>query len=216
MNKTDESCARVILFTAPGCAFCPIVSKAFATLQEQGLLGAFEKYDISINTDKASDYHVRTVPWFMINELEFTGAHSEKEIRYWIEHAGTDDGILRYISEALEAGRLKHIEDMIRKHHHWLPIALNIAADTDSPIQARIGLAALLEGLAGDELLQGILPDLAELVRHPDHRVRADACHYLGLIPSAQSIDLLKTCLNDEHAEVRELAQDGLELIQSD
>jgi len=61
-----------------------------------------------------------------------------------------------------------------------------------------------------------ILPQLEALIRHQDHRVRADACHYLGLIPSRQSVALLKVCLNDSHPEVRELAEDGLELIQAD
>ena len=164
----------------------------------------------------AEKFNVRSVPWFKINNLEFFGAHTSAEIEYWVSHAHTPTGILRYITETLEAGQLKQIEDLIRKYPEWLAISLQILADSTSPIQARIGLSAVIENFAGDEILLTILPNLEVLLADEDHRVRADACHYLGMIPSIKIKELLTRCLSDDHPEVREVAEDGLELIQSD
>ena len=179
------------------------------------MLSGFEKYDLTTNTALAEKYKVRSVPWFKINDLEFFGSHTSAEIEYWVTHSDSADGILRYITEALEVGQLKQIENLIRKHPEWLEVALNILADTNSPIQARIGLGAIIEGFAGDKILTTILPALETLLSNEDHRVRADSCHYLGMIPSSKSEALLKLCLSDDHHEVREVAKDGLELIQS-
>ncbi len=215
MTEVTNTDIHVILFTTPHCAYCPGVSKIFTGLDEKGLLARYEKYDLTTDTSLAEQYNVRSVPWFKINDLEFFGSHSSAEIEYWVTHANSPEGILRYISEALEAGHLKQIEQLIRKHPAWLEISLNILADTNSPIQARIGLGAIIEGFAGDKILTTILPSLETFLSNEDHRVRADACHYLGMIPSVKCEALLKTCLSDDHPEVREVAEDGLEFIQS-
>jgi len=210
MNESTDPLCQVILFTAPHCAYCPGVSKIFNGLNEQGKLSSYEKFDLSIDSSLAEKYNIRSVPWFKINDLEFFGSHSASEIEYWVDHSHTNTGILRYIVESLDAGKLSHIENLIRTHPYWLPIALGIVSDLNSPIQARIGLAATLEGLAGEPVLNTILPQLETLIGDPDHRMRADACHYLGLLSSPKRIELLTSCLTDPHPEVRELAEDGL------
>ncbi|VAW99102.1 hypothetical protein MNBD_GAMMA21-2862 [hydrothermal vent metagenome] len=216
MTKQPGTACKVILFTSPHCAYCPAISKIFSALNEQGLLSEFKKYDLTTHPSLAEKFNVRSVPWFKINSLEFFGSHTPAEIEYWVTHSSTPAGILRYITETLEAGQLNQIENLIRKHPDWLAISLQILADTTSPIQARIGLGAVIESFAGDEILLTILPSLEVLLADADHRVRADACHYLGMIPSNKIKGLLTSCLSDEHPEVREVAEDGLELIQSD
>ncbi len=215
MTKSTDPSSQVTLFTSPHCAYCPSISKIFSNLDEQGLLNKFEKYDLTTNPSLAEKFNVRSVPWFKINDLEFFGSHSAAEIEYWVTHSNTAEGILRYITESLEMGHLKKIENLIREHPEWLEIALDILADANSPIQARIGLGAIIESFSGDNILLTILPTLKAFLANEDHRVRADACHYLGMIPSNKSEKLLKSCLTDEHHEVREVAEDGLELIQS-
>jgi len=64
--------------------------------------------------------------------------------------------------------------------------------------------------------LQDLLPQLAELSRHPDHRVRADACNLLGLSGSEEARDYLKICLNDSSEEVREIATESLLLLDTE
>jgi hypothetical protein len=65
--------------------------------------------------------------------------------------------------------------------------------------------------MAGSQQLNELLPTLEKLTQHDDHRVRGDACHYLGFINSARSKEILTHCLDDAHDEVREIAQDSLD-----
>lgn len=78
----------------------------------------------------------------------------------------------------------------------------------------RAGVNALLEAYSKAPPLQNLLPQLAELTRHTDHRVRADACHLLGLSGSAGARPFLGTCINDSSEEVREIAAESLELLK--
>ena len=73
---------------------------------------------------------------------------------------------------------------------------------------------ALLEAHANSPSLQNLLPQLAELSRNADHRVRADACHLLGLTGSAAARPYIEACLNDVHEEVREIAEEALEALE--
>lgn len=210
MSDTSEA-SHAILFTSTHCPHCPSVKKILTELNQSGKLDNLEIYDVASNHELAEKYGVRSVPWFRIGELEFQGLYSSGELTFWVEHATHDEGILRYITEKLKEGQLGIVENLIQQHPAWLDVALRILEDTGAPLQARIGLGAILEGLADNSLLESIYPQLEKLTRHADHRVRGDACHYLGLIKTEASKIALQQCLSDEHPEVREIAQDSLE-----
>ena len=53
-------------------------------------------------------------------------------------------------------------------------------------------------------------PKLAEILHDPNPRNRADAAHYLSLIGGVEAFRLLRECLNDPDAAVREIAYDAL------
>ncbi|NNJ95953.1 MAG: HEAT repeat domain-containing protein, partial [Gammaproteobacteria bacterium] len=59
------------------------------------------------------------------------------------------------------------------------------------------------------ELLE-LVPGLGELTRHPDPRVRSDACHYLSLTHDASVREYIEPLIDDDHAEVREVAEESL------
>lgn len=203
----------VLLLIASGCAICPVVHKILSQLDADGRLNRFEVINISQQPQLAQDHGVRSVPWFRIGELEFQGMHSAKELDYWVSHALSNEGIKRYLIEELEAGHLAAILQLIRRHPHWLHIALSIMADLEAPIQARIGLGAIFENLQGDPMLQDLIPELSQLSRHADKQVRADACYYLGLSGSSEAKPALSTCLQDPDPEVREIAQEALDSL---
>ena len=211
MSSATTGLNHAILFTSKQCPHCPSVSKILKQLDQEGKLASLDIFDISQEQTLAQKYQIRSVPWFKIADLEFQGLHSAGEINYWTEKAGEEEGILRYLIENLEADKLGQVETLIKQHPDWLNIALQILADVTAPIQARIGLGAVIEGLENTELLEGVLPSLEKLTQHEDHRVRGDACHYLGFIKTAKSKEIIKRCLNDEHAEVCEIAEESLE-----
>jgi HEAT repeat protein len=59
------------------------------------------------------------------------------------------------------------------------------------------------------------VPALGLLTGHGDARVRADACHMLGLSGSTSAIKYLEARRDDPDAEVREIAVESLEELQN-
>ena len=202
---------EAILFTSPACPHCPALKKILQGLHDSGQLSQLQLHDVNHSAELAQQLGVRSIPWFRIGELEFQGLHSAGELQYWAAHANDAQGILRYISQALEAGQLSSIEKMIHRHPPWLQIAIQLLADMQAPLSARIGLGAILESLQDDPILETVLPQLVAMSQHSDFRVRSDACHYLGLFNNTSAREALQTRLTDEHAEVREIARESLE-----
>ena len=204
---------HVLLFKSPSCPHCPTLLKIFTQMAQQGRLSGLQVLDVTQESELAAQYGVRSVPWFRIAALEFQGLHSAAELDYWVNHATTNEGIKKYITEQLEAGHLSDISEKLSSEPGWLDLALEIIADVHSPMQARIGIGAMLEGLAGKPALISLVPALGRLTRHDARSVRCDACHYLGLSGDPSARPYLEVCLRDADAEVREIARESLELL---
>ena len=213
MAKSASTAPDVLLLTASGCPHCPVVHKIFSQLKTEQKIGKLEVVNISQHPEAAAQYDVRSVPWFRIGGLEFQGLHSAAELEYWATHASSESGIRKYLIDELEAGHLATIEKLLRECPTWLRIGLSIVSDMEAPIQARIGLGAVFEGLQGDPLLSTLVQPLAELTRHHDQRVRGDACYYLGLTGQSAARPWLQACMNDSDAEVRDIAEEALQSL---
>lgn len=200
----------VLLFTSTHCPHCAALKASLEKLQQQGQVGQLSVVNIEQHPEQAAKYNVRSVPWFKIAELEFIGAHSLKELTYWVKNADTIDGIRQYLVEQLEAGKLQQTEQLLRRHPQWLKLCIPVLSDMQSPLQARIGISAIIEGMAGEPMLENILAPLEQLLDNNDARVRGDACHLLSLINHAQARELVGRCLQDPDPQVREIAQDAL------
>ena len=206
---------HVLLFKSSSCPHCPTVLRILTHMLEQGRLAELQVYDVAQESELAAQYGVRSVPWFSIEALEFQGLHSAAELEYWVDHATSHEGIKKYITEQLEAGHLPVISDKLSSEPGWLAHALEIIADLQSPMQARIGIGAILEDLAGAPALVALVPALGALTRHDAPTVRSDACHYLGLSGDVTARPYLEACLTDANAEVRDIARESLEHIPS-
>lgn len=199
-----------LLLLTSNCPNCPKVLEELAQLVKQGMIGRLEVINLEQHPEIAETYAVRSVPWFRIGQLDFYGVHHHTELLNWANTALTDSGIREYITQQLKDGHLNLIESKLREHSHWLNIALELISDMDAPMQARIGIGALFESLQGAPLLRNALSKLTELTCHSDHRVRGDACYYLGLTQAPEARAVLTTCLHDNNSEVREIAQEAI------
>ncbi|MFN3884804.1 MAG: HEAT repeat domain-containing protein, partial [Rhodocyclaceae bacterium] len=74
---------------------------------------------------------------------------------------------------------------------------------------------AVLERYAGTQALQALIPALAMLSGHGDPRVRADACHLLGLTGSPAAIEYLEARRDDPDPDVREIVAESLAELQT-
>jgi len=200
-----------LLFIAPGCPHCATVLRGLNELAKQALIGKLTVVNVAEHPEEAAEYGVRAAPWLRLGPFTLTGAHSPAELRQWAEWASGEEGSARYVEHLLKQGGYKQAAAFIDADTHRLKPLLAIVADPGAKLGVRLGVSALLEAHANSPSLQDLLPQLAELTRHADHRVRADACHLLGLTGSAAARTHLETCLNDVHEEVREIAEEAME-----
>lgn len=203
-----------LLFTAPGCPHCHTVLQGLNELAKQALIGTLTVVDVTEHPELAAQYGVRTTPWLRLGPFTLTGTHSPAELRQWAEWANGEEGIAHYIEHLLKQGSYKQAVAFIEADTQRLTPLLAIIANPKAKIGVRLGVSALLEAHANTAELRKLLPQLADLTRHADHRVRADACHLLGLTGSAAARTHVEACLNDAHEEVREIAKEAMEELE--
>jgi hypothetical protein len=203
-----------LLFVAPGCPHCAIVLQGLNGLVKQGLIGKLTVVDVAEHPEQAAEYGVRAAPWLRLGPFTLTGAHSPAELRLWAEWANGEEGTAHYVEHLLKQGGYRQAAAFIDADTNRLKPLLAIVADPGAKLEVRLGVSALLEAHANSPSLQNLLPQLGELTRHADHRVRADACHLLGLTGSAAARSYVETCLKDVHEEVREIAKEAIEELE--
>jgi hypothetical protein len=208
MNAPDA-----VLLLHATCPHCPAVLNTLAELVKQGALGSLEVVNITAKPERAEALGIRSVPWYRIGDFELNGRRSPEELRLWAERARDDSGMAAYFDELLQQQGIATVEHILAQHPRHFSAVLTLLGDPDSAIQTRLGIGAILESYAGTATLRGLLTPLAELTRHSDHRLRTDACHYLGLTHAEQARPYLSACLQDTNAEVRETAADSLALL---
>lgn len=207
--------ADALLFTAPGCPHCPGVKTALEGLLKEGVIASLEVIDISQGAEKASELGVRSVPWLRLGEFVLTGAQTPQALRGWAQKAADGQDIGANLKHLLTHGELNEAEALLGREPQHLPALLALLQEKERPMQLALGISAILEGLEGKEVLNQLLPALEGLSQHPEHNLRSDACHYLGLLNHPEACRLLEASLDDEQAEVREIAAEALAAQQA-
>lgn len=108
-------------------------------------------------------------------------------------------------------GQLKSVLAVVERLPKALADLLPIVANPEANLNVRFGASAVLERYAHTPALQALIPALGMLAAHGDARVRADACHLLGLTGSAAAIKYLEGRRDDPDAQVREIVAESLE-----
>jgi len=112
-------------------------------------------------------------------------------------------------------GQLKSVLAVVERFPKALADLLPIVANPEANLNVRFGASAVLERYAGTSALQALVPALGMLAGHGDARVRADACHLLGLSGSNAAIKYLEARRDDPDAEVREIVAESLEELET-
>lgn len=204
-----------LLFVTPVCTHCPPVLHSLGEMVKQALIGKLTVVNIAAHPEQAAEYGVRAAPWLRLGPFTLTGAHSLAELKQWAEWATGDEGTAHYVEHLLKEGDYKHAVAFIAGDTHRLKALLAIVANPEANISVRLGVSALLEAYTNTPELQALLPQLAVLTRHADHRVRADACYLLGRTGSAAARDHVAVCLEDASDEVQEIAEEAMEELET-
>jgi len=202
-----------LLFITPGCPHCPAVLQGLSDMVKQATIGKLTVVNAAAHPELAEQYGVRAAPWLRLGPFILTGAQSPAELRQWVEWSNGDEGVAHYVEHLLNEGGFKQAGLFIAEDTQRLKPLLAIVANPEKSIEVRVGVDALLEAYSNKPPLQNLLPQLTELTRHADHRVRADACNLLGLSGSAAARPVVAGCLQDSSDEVREIAAESLALL---
>ena len=212
-NQTTRNPDALVLIS-PHCPHCAQVLQGLQELVKEGALSRLEIVNIAADPGPATERGVRSVPWTQIGPFVLEGSHSPAELRHWAERANDPDGMAWYIDEQLKTGGLSRVEVMIKEDPSRLDAIPRLAGDSDTAMQTRVGIAALLESLEGSGLAKGLGKEFIKLTNHPDNRVRADACHFLAFTEDKDNIAPLEACLDDSDATVREIAAESIEHLR--
>ena len=197
------------------CPYCPTVLRGLSELVKTGAVGKLEAVNIEQHPEVAHALGVRSVPWVRIGPFELEGLRSEKELREWAEAAGSEAGLASYLAELLSTGKIDRTIKLIQENPAALNALLLLFSKPETQLNTRIGISAIMEHLAGSELLQGIVDRLGELAKHDESQIRGDAAHYLGLTGSEQASTYLEPLLKDADAAVRAVARESLDLLRA-
>jgi HEAT repeat protein len=107
-------------------------------------------------------------------------------------------------------GQLKRVLEVVERMPAALADLLPIVANPEADMNVRFGASAVFERYAGSTVLKALVPALGMLTGHGDARVRADACHFLGLSAAPEAKRYLEARLDDPDDEVREIASESL------
>ncbi len=207
------SAPDALLLISTHCPHCPAMLASLADLVKQGTIGRLEAVNLEQHPEVGQALGVRSVPWLRLGRIELAGVHSKTELAEWAAKADSEEGLADWFHMLLKEGQLPRAQEMIEADPALLAVVLPIVGNVEASLNVRLGAGVLLENFAGTEALRALLPRLGELSQHADARVRADACHYLGLTGDAAARPWLEARINDEDADVREIAAESLQAI---
>jgi thiol-disulfide isomerase/thioredoxin len=202
-----------LLLIGTRCPHCQATLDALGRLVKEGAIGRLTVINLDARPDAPEAEGVRSVPWTRLGPFELSGALSASELSDWAEIAAGGGGSARYFAHLIESGRIQSALQRVRSAPGSLLDLLNLFADPETPLSVRIGIGAIMEGLAGEGLLAQALPAIEPLALSDSPQIRADACWFLGLAGNPGASGTLLRLCDDEHAEVRESAADALALL---
>ena len=135
---------------------------------------------------------------------------------YSLMQRGQQTDLLQMISDYMENGFLENIIDMYR-HDATLYYLIGELIQ-DERVRVRLGATALMEELKKMDADHVILAqeNLLPLLHHADAVVRGDAANLVGLIGNSASLPRLKELMEDENGNVRLIAQEAIQELESD
>lgn len=202
-----------LLLISTHCPHCPAMLSALADLVKQGAIGRLEAVNLEQRPEVGQALGVRSVPWVRIGRIELAGVHGKAELADWAAKADSEAGIADWFHMLLKEGQLPRVQTLIDAEPALLAAVLPIVGNVDASLNVRLGAGVLFEAFAGTRTLASLIPQLGDLSRHPDARVRADACHYLGLTGDPTARPWLDARTTDDDADVREIAFESLQNI---
>jgi hypothetical protein len=215
-TNPDRPAPEALVYVSSACPHCGAVLDGLVRLVKQGRMSRLEIVNLTAGRQPAAGDAVRSVPWTRIGPFELVGSIPADELADWAERAAAGTGWAAYYAHLLENRRLEEAERRLRTNPAGLLDLLALIGAEETPMALRVGIGALMEGLAGEPALRVAVPALVQLTLSDNPQARADACHFLSLAGDPQAIPAVRRLLDDERPDVREIAAETLALLGAD
>lgn len=200
----------VTLYIANGCPHCASLLQLMTQRIKQGTIGRLEIINISTRSQVAQELNLRSVPVTRIGPFEFEGALSAAEIDRWIGAGTSAAAIMDYMDEMLSHGKMHKIQVAIQRDPAWLPYLLRLLNRAELPMQARIGIVAIMEGVPNDQITAEIIASLTQTLDGGDPHIQTDALHILSLYDLPEIKTIMEHYLDNGNDEMKEIANEYL------
>ena len=206
--------ADLLVLIAATCPNCPsLVRKVLAMAVRQPLIRLIIA-DVVRFEDLALRYKVRSTPTLIVNQTAtFVGDVEEETIVRHLLGSNDPSSLTAVLESMIAAGRAEDAGVLMvsRRHPHAI---LPLYRSSHFPL--RVGaLVAMEEALEQDPRgLDPLVEDLMELLVHEDKGLRGDTAALLGKIGDPRAIPALRRAAQDTDSDVREAAEEALELLE--
>ncbi len=210
-KNSSKSTIDALLIITSSCPHCPSVLQHLSNLVKSGEIAELTIINLDQKPLAAKQYDVRSVPWIKIGNQHLQGLQTLETIRQNIVWAKNKQSLAADFDFLLSDGQANKVTQQIVQDPSAINALLELLGNEGTVLSTRIGIGVVMEDFANSDLLQSIIPQLAKLTKHSNSLIRSDACHYLALSKDPSVRPILEACLNDNNADVREIAQDGLD-----
>jgi thiol-disulfide isomerase/thioredoxin len=202
------------LFVMQGCHVCPEMERTFHDLKHKGQINELKIFDVNEHPQLAQQYNIRSVPYYMINGVGFSGLKSQSEILKLLQ-SKDDQNLQVWIAEQLAEGQLDAVETRVVQELKVREAVMRLLEDIDTPLMVRIGLTAVIESLAEHGVFTDFEKRFIKLANHPEDRIAIDAIYYLQLISTPLTLEKLAEIAQKGRPELQQQAQELLLEISS-
>jgi hypothetical protein len=205
--------AELLVLIGPACPYCPnLVRKVLAMAVRQPLIRV-TIVDVVHFEDLVLRYKAESTPTLIVNDaLTFVGDVAEETIAGHLIGRDETSSLTHVLETMIRAGRAEDAAALVcgkREPHALLPLYLS----RDFPL--RVGaLVAMEKALDRDpQILDPIVEDLIEVLSHDETALRGDTAALLGKIGDRRAVPALRGLADDHDPDVREAAEEALELL---
>lgn len=205
--------AEVRVYMAPTCPNCPLVVGACLELAARFADLSLQVVDAMYFTDLAGP--LKSVPAVVVDgAYTEVGPLSGAELLRILRRRQEPEFMVDTLESMISAGRFTDTLAWLAKHDAFSLLAPLMRR---AGIKERMGVMLMFEEVL-EEAPHGLdvaVPYLLPLLQEQDPSLRGDTADLLGQIGAPGSTEALRALLSDDNVDVREMAQDALEMLRT-
>jgi hypothetical protein len=207
--------AHILVLIAATCPHCPQVVRAAITLAVIQPLITLSVVDAVHFSDLAERYKVKSTPMTIINDgMTIVGQIGVEQLATKLMSAVGASSLTPILDSMIKSGRAEDAAELICRDSRPKDI---VPLYLSKEFSARMGaLLTMEEALQiNPRILDDIVEDLTPLLFKEEIGLRGDTAELLGKIGNPVSIPALRKAVEDPDPDVREAAQEALEILES-